>query len=189
MNSSGSSIILIDIGEPPAREGTKFYSPVEKKIEKTLHEIAQRMDCNIVRNIILKKSYLRQDLIERGVLWHQIDFAFVKDKIWTAIEIDGKNYHIDDMDDLKDDHLFNEGWNVIRIKASMINKHMSSVVNIIEEFLASGKQGKYISIPERETNGFDDEDREWLREEKEFEAWLIEGPARTRKISKMEEIF
>ena len=178
MSSSGTGIVLIDIGETPAQEGTKFYSPAEKKIERTLHEIAQRMDCNVIRNV---------RLIKMGILWHQIDFAFVKDKVWTAVEIDGKDYHKDGMDDLKDYDLFNEGWNAIRIKAGMINKHMNNVVYIIEEFLASGKQGKYISIPERERNEFSDGDEEWLEGEKEFEAWMVKGPI--RKVTKVEEIF
>lgn len=180
-------IIIIEIGEPPAREGTKFYSPAEKKIERSLHEVAQKMDCNVVRNVILREGCFREGVLEKGPIKRQIDFAFVKNKVWTAVEIDGKDYHTDEDDDAKDLYLIEAGWSVIRVKARSINRHMDWVSRMIISFLTSNECGKYMSIPERETEDFSDEDSEWLNAEKEFEAWLVEGPA--RKITQVEELF
>lgn len=180
-------MVLIEIGEPPAREGTKFYSPAEKKIEKNLHEIAQKVDCNVIRNVLLREGCFRQGIMEKGSLKQQVDFAFVRNRVWTAVEIDGRDYHTRDEDDRKDIYLIEAGWNVIRIKARMVNKHVNEISARIISFLTSGEHGKCLSIPKGEEDDFSDEDSEWLNAEKEFEAWLVEGPTRT--VTKVEEIY
>jgi hypothetical protein len=187
MNIPCKKIVLIEIGEPPAREGTKYYSPAEKKIEKSLHEIAQKMDCNVVRNITLREGCLKEGIMEKGPIKQQVDFAFIKNHVWTAVEIDGRDYHREEDDDVKDLYLIEAGWNVIRIKAGLINRHISEIGETIISFLMSGESGKCLSIPERKSEDFRDEDSEWLNAEKEFEAWLVEGPARI--VTRVEEII
>ncbi len=187
---SDKRVIVIDIGEPAPREGEKYYSPAEKKIENTLHEIAQRIGCNMVRNVILKQSYLRSDLIEKGILWHQIDFAFINDHVWTAVEIDGRDYHDEEGDSIKDLELIYSGWNIIRIEAKMLRKHLNEVSTEIENFVASKQKGKYKRIPEdeREKEWVRKEDEEWKGEFAEFQRFMmLEGPHKSVKM--LEEMF
>ncbi len=166
--------IIIDIGERPPKDGEKYYSPAEKKIEGILHEIAQRNGCNVNRNIILKKTYLRPDLIEKGILWHQIDFAFVCDHIWTAIEVDGESYHSEEKDSVKDLELIHSGWNIIRVDAKMLKKHLKEVSVEIESFVASKERCKYKKIHENEEEKerVQLEDEEWKKQFSEFEMFM-----------------
>ena len=184
--------ITIDIGTPPPKDGEKYYSPAEKKIESILHEIAQRNGCNVNRNVILKKTYLRPDLIEKGILWHQIDFAFVCDHDWTAIEVDGKNYHSEETDSMKDIELIYSGWNIIRVEAKMLKKHLKEVGAEIESFIASKQRGKYKKIPEdeKEKEWVQLEDEEWKKQFSEFEMFMVLTEHKENKVvNTLEEMF
>ena len=50
--------------------------------------------------------------------WYLLDIAIPKEKI--DIEVDGKKYHSEERDAIRDEYIRNKGWKVIRVDAKHV---------------------------------------------------------------------
>jgi very-short-patch-repair endonuclease len=94
-----------------------------------------------LKELELDKKYLI--IRERSVFPYFIDFAFEDEKL--AIEIDGSQHENEDRkesDNVKDNLLISEGWNILRFSASKVNKNIDECFYIVLSHLSKSKSSE-----------------------------------------------
>ena len=104
----------------------------------------------VFQDALIKHGFHEKYLIvrERSVFPYFIDFAFDDQKI--AVEIDGSQHLTDAAvqrrDSEKDSLLFQHGWRVLRLSATLVQTNVDAAIHLLNNFLASSHKSQNCGI-------------------------------------------
>ena len=185
MTADVTNTIIIHVGEHIPRRGEKFHSAAEFSVAKKMYQIAYETQSSIMWNTKLNITNRAtiSDAFKYAIPWHQIDFVLIHEETWTAVEIDGKDFHGVEADGRKDIDLLSNGWNIVRVRAAHAVSNKHDIVGPLTEFVLKNEHGKFLGIPE-DMETFDNIQNDI--ELKTLLRFLIDGP---KKVTTLEEML
>jgi very-short-patch-repair endonuclease len=114
----------------------KYYSLAEDAAEARIREIAERSGYSVKRDVILKGSWLREDLVIKGILFYQLDFFLQRGEEKIDIELDDLT-HNPHKDYQRDVEMISWGYKVIRLSSSFYFNHKKRVYRLLRKIIGN----------------------------------------------------